>query len=174
MVQRRWIQLATIRFRVQSLASFRGLRIRRCRELWGRSQRWLGSWVAVALAQAGSWSSLIGPQPGSLHMSQAQPTKRKKGGKKEKIRGSSDWLTAKGGGCQLVKCRKVSKIFTAWANPRLTCAPPRSCALWRGLRTGGTLGGKGWPSREEFWKKEKILFIPWKQINKYIFNRNAE
>ena len=30
------------------LASLRGLRIRRCRELWGRAQTQLGSCVAVA------------------------------------------------------------------------------------------------------------------------------
>ena len=30
-----------MRLQVQSLASFSGLRIRHCRELWGRSQMWL-------------------------------------------------------------------------------------------------------------------------------------
>ena len=37
---------------VQSLASLGGLRIWRCRELWCRSQMWLGSCVAVAVAVA--------------------------------------------------------------------------------------------------------------------------
>ena len=36
--------------RVQSLASFSGLRIQRCHELWCRSQMRLGSGVAVAVA----------------------------------------------------------------------------------------------------------------------------
>ena len=43
--------------RVQSLASLSGLRIRHCHELWGRLQTWLGSGIAVALAQAGGYSS---------------------------------------------------------------------------------------------------------------------
>ena len=34
MVQQKRLQLGTIRLRVQSLASLRGLRIWRCRELW--------------------------------------------------------------------------------------------------------------------------------------------
>ena len=36
--------------------SFSGLRIRHCCELWCRSQTWLGSWVAVAVAVAGGCS----------------------------------------------------------------------------------------------------------------------
>ena len=51
------IRLGTIRFRVWSLASLTGLRIRHCHELWCRSQTRLGSGIAVALAQAGSNSS---------------------------------------------------------------------------------------------------------------------
>ena len=43
------IQLGTMRLQVQSLALLSGLRIRRCRELWCRSQIQLGSRIAVAL-----------------------------------------------------------------------------------------------------------------------------
>ena len=43
------ICLASMRPQVQSLASLSGLRIQRCRELWCRSQMWLGSGVAVAV-----------------------------------------------------------------------------------------------------------------------------
>ena len=39
-----------MRLQVRSLALLSGLRIQRCRELWCRSQMWLGSHVAVALA----------------------------------------------------------------------------------------------------------------------------
>ena len=46
-----------MRLQVQSLALLSGLRIQRCRELWCRSQTRLGSCVAVALAQAGGYSS---------------------------------------------------------------------------------------------------------------------
>ena len=49
MVQWKQIQLATVRLRVQSLASLSGLRIRRCRELWCMSQTQLSSGVAVAV-----------------------------------------------------------------------------------------------------------------------------
>ena len=46
-----------MRLRVQSLALLIGLGIRCCRELWCRSQTWLGSRVAVTLVQAGGYSS---------------------------------------------------------------------------------------------------------------------
>ena len=42
---------------VQSLALLSGLRIRHCHELWCRLQMRLGSRAAVALAEAGSYSS---------------------------------------------------------------------------------------------------------------------
>ena len=45
------------RMRVGSLASLNGLRIQHCRELWCRSQTWLGSCVAVAVVMAGSFRS---------------------------------------------------------------------------------------------------------------------
>ena len=51
------IQLGTMRLQVRSLASLRGLRIQRCRELGCRLQMWLGSGVAVAVASACSSSS---------------------------------------------------------------------------------------------------------------------
>ena len=40
-----------MRIRVRSLASLSRLRIRHCRELWCRSQTWLGSGVAVAVGR---------------------------------------------------------------------------------------------------------------------------
>ena len=39
--QQKGIQLVTMRFRVQSVASLRGLGIRHCRELWCRLKMWL-------------------------------------------------------------------------------------------------------------------------------------
>ena len=50
---------------VRSLASLSGLTIRHCRELWCRSQMWLGSHVAVAVVQAGSYSSSLTPSLGT-------------------------------------------------------------------------------------------------------------
>ena len=49
-VLRKQIQLGTMRLKVRSLALLRGLRLRHCRELWCRSQMWLGYRIAVALA----------------------------------------------------------------------------------------------------------------------------
>ena len=49
--------LVSTRMQVQSLALLRGLRIWCCRELWCRSQDYLGSGIGVAVVQAGSYSS---------------------------------------------------------------------------------------------------------------------
>ena len=49
MAQQKQIQLGTMRMRVRSLASLRGLRIQRCHELWCRWQTWPGSHVTVAV-----------------------------------------------------------------------------------------------------------------------------
>ena len=57
MAQRTRIRLGTMRLRVRSLASLRGLKIRHCCELCCRSQMQLGSCVAVAVVQAGGQSS---------------------------------------------------------------------------------------------------------------------
>ena len=57
MARRKRIRRGTMRVRVWSLASLSGLRIRYCRELWCRSQMWLGSGIGVAALQAGSCSS---------------------------------------------------------------------------------------------------------------------
>ena len=56
-VQQKQIRLGTMRLCVLSLALLGGLRIQRCRELWCRLQMQLGSDVAVAMVQAGSYSS---------------------------------------------------------------------------------------------------------------------
>ena len=50
MAQWKRIQLETMRLQVLSLASLSGLRIRRCHELWCRSQMLLGTGMAVVLA----------------------------------------------------------------------------------------------------------------------------
>ena len=54
-------RLLSMRTRVRSLASLRGLRIWRCRELWCRLQTWLGSCIAVAVVWAGCYSSDLTP-----------------------------------------------------------------------------------------------------------------
>ena len=57
MAQWKQIRLGTMRLLVRSLTSVSGLGIWGCCELWCRSQMWLGSCVAVAVASAGSYSS---------------------------------------------------------------------------------------------------------------------
>ena len=54
-----------MRMQVPSLASFIGLRIRHCCELWCRSHTWLRPCIAEAVAQAGSCSSNSTPSLGT-------------------------------------------------------------------------------------------------------------
>ena len=57
MVQWKQTQLGTMRLRVQPLALLSGLRILCCCELWCRSQTWLRSGIAVAVA----WPAATAP-----------------------------------------------------------------------------------------------------------------
>ena len=57
MAQQKQIRLGTMRLWVPSLASLNGLGIQCCHKLWCRSQTQLGSGIAVALEQAGGYSS---------------------------------------------------------------------------------------------------------------------
>jgi len=59
-----------MRMQVQSLALLSGLRTQRCHELQCRSQMWLRSHIAKAMAEAGSCSSDWTPSP-SLGISEA-------------------------------------------------------------------------------------------------------
>ena len=63
---------------VRSLASLSGLRILHCHELWCRSQVQLGSGVAVAVAQAGDYSSDSAPSLGTCMCQGCGPEKTKK------------------------------------------------------------------------------------------------
>ena len=57
MAQWKQIQLVSMRMQVQSLALFSGLKIWCCLEVWCRLQMRLRSRIAVAVVQAGSYSS---------------------------------------------------------------------------------------------------------------------
>ena len=62
MAQRKQIQLGTMRLRVGSLASFSGLRIQRCQELWCRLKTQLRSGIAgIAVAVVLAAVTPIGP-----------------------------------------------------------------------------------------------------------------
>ena len=63
---------------VRSLAQPSGLRIWCCRELWCRSQTRLGFFIAVAVAQAGSYSSYQTPRLGTSICCGCGPKKQKK------------------------------------------------------------------------------------------------
>ena len=65
MAQWKQILLASMRTQVQPLTSLSGLRIRRCSELWCRSQMRLKSGIAVAVALAGGYSSDSTPSLGT-------------------------------------------------------------------------------------------------------------
>ena len=69
------IQLGTMRLWVRSLASISGLRVRRCRELWCRSQTQLGSGIAVVAAKASSDQT---PSLGTSICPRCNPKKKKK------------------------------------------------------------------------------------------------
>ena len=73
-----------MRLRLQSLALLSELRMQRCRELWCRSQMWLGSGVAVAVAKAGSCSSDLTPSLGTSKCHWWGPKKKKKKKKERK------------------------------------------------------------------------------------------
>ena len=83
MAQWKQIQLGTMRFRVQSLASLSGLRIQRCHELGCRSKMWLGSGIAVAVVQASSCGSGWTPSLGTSMCRRCGPRKGKKTKKKK-------------------------------------------------------------------------------------------
>ena len=70
--------LGTMRLRVRSLPLLSGLRIRRCREQWCRSQMRLGSCVSVALVWAGGYSSDSTPSLGTSTCHWSSPRKDKK------------------------------------------------------------------------------------------------
>ena len=73
-----------MRTQVQSLASLSGLRIQHCHELWCRSEIRLGSLIAVAVTQAGGYSSDLNPSLGTSICHRCGPKKVKRQKRKEK------------------------------------------------------------------------------------------
>ena len=67
-----------MRMWVRSLASLSGWRIQHCQELWCRSQTWLRSHIAVAVASAGSCSSHLTPILRTSICHRCDPKKQKK------------------------------------------------------------------------------------------------
>ena len=76
--QWKWTWLVSIRRRVQSLASFSGLRIWLCHELWCRLQTRLG---ILHCCDCGLGRQVL---PGNIHMLWVQPSKTKERKKKKK------------------------------------------------------------------------------------------
>ena len=82
MAQRLTNRLVSRRTQLRSQPSFSGLRIQHCHELWCRSQMWLRSGVAVAVAVAGSCPSNLTP---SLWISICHGCSLKRQGEKKTI-----------------------------------------------------------------------------------------
>ena len=112
--QQKHIWLASIRTQVWSLASLSGLRIRRCRELWCRSQTQVRSCIAVAVVKATGYSSNLTPSRGISICHKYGPKKIKK--KKEK----SFWENLDN--CKIFKIRlffssknaEINQIYLQW------------------------------------------------------------
>ena len=75
-VQKKRIQLVSMRMRFHSLVSLSGLGIERCCELWCRQQTLLGSHIAVAV-QASSCSSNSAPSLRTSKCHKCSPKKKK-------------------------------------------------------------------------------------------------
>ena len=78
MARRKRIRLVSMRTQLRSLASLNGSGIRRCRELWCRSQTWLGSRVAVAGVYTSSCSSDSTPSLGTSMCCRCDPKKKRR------------------------------------------------------------------------------------------------
>ena len=95
MAQQKWTWLVSMRVWAWSLALLSGLRIWRCRKLPCRSQKWLGSGIAVAVVQAGSYNANSTPSLGTSMCCTCSPKKTQKikqDKKTTKFPGS--WFTA--------------------------------------------------------------------------------
>ena len=93
MVQRKLIQLVSMRMWVQSLASLSGLGIQRCRELWCRLQMRLRSCAAAAPMRLLAWEP---PCAMGAAQENGKKTKKKKITEHENTRGQmqnteNDW-----------------------------------------------------------------------------------
>ena len=75
-----------MRMQVRSLASLSGSRIWRCREIWCRSKKWVGSRIAVAVAQACSCSSNLIPSLETSICSGCSPKRKKRKIKNKMLR----------------------------------------------------------------------------------------
>ena len=82
-----------MRMQVRSLASFSGSGTWHYSELLCRSQTWLGSWVAMAVAQAaGSYRSDLTPSLGTSICHRCSPKKKKRQEEESKLKNASELL----------------------------------------------------------------------------------
>ena len=102
--------------RVGSPASLSGFRIWRCRELWSRLYSRLGSCVAVALAQAGSYSSDSTPRLRTSMCRRCGPQKKKKKEGQEKPLNDEQDLLRKGEKEYSRKQTNDFKVFKAFSH----------------------------------------------------------
>ena len=107
---------------VRSLASLSGLRSRRCRELWCRSQTWLRSHIAVPVAYAGSYSSNLTPSLATSICHEYNPKKTRK----------KSWEQVEENSlCQAVV--KLEHLYSPalWLSPRMQLTPETSSQSFR-------------------------------------------
>ena len=117
-----------------SLALLSELRIRHCRGLWCRSQMWLGSYIAVAVAQASNYSSDQTPSLGTSICCGHSPKKTKDKKKKDVCQRSASKAGVSGR-------RRVEKDCPSEC-PILKCLSPIELldvdCLWKGKTSGGS------------------------------------
>ena len=112
----------TMRLQVQSLALLSGLWIRHCCELWCRWQMWLGSCIAVVVAQAGSYSFYLTPSLGNSICCKCGPKKNQCGltshlserllSKQKDV--SSFWQERRNKGSLVHCCWKCTSVQPLW------------------------------------------------------------
>ena len=123
--------------RVPSLASFGGLRIRHCRELWYRSQTQLRSCIAVAVCGVGQQLQVqFNPQPGNWSGTALNSKKKKK---KKHIHLT---LAQRGGQARGIKAstlHTVEKLYITYNQPSIYSVAPSVSAVvhpWFQATTG--------------------------------------
>ena len=120
-----------MRMQVWSLALLSELRIRRCHELWYRSQMRLGSHVAVAVALTGSSSCDSTPRLGTSICRKCGPKKTKDGGKKKRERDTNlhpvNWQKLRS---LAISGAEEDKTVRWWEYQSVTTALDHSLALY--------------------------------------------
>ena len=128
---------------VPSLTSLSGLRIWGCCELWCRSQTRLGSGIAVAVVQSGSYSSGSTPSLKTFICFGCSPKKAKKANKKPEVVFVFPFWLPLAYGVPRPGVRSEQQLQQHWIlNPLWPAkAQTQGLAMQRGCRSCGTTAG---------------------------------